>query len=445
MSRIDWVRCLWPLSRLAKADYPRVQKYCLAGMAGSYTDFHIDFGGTSVWYHLLRGAKRFLLIAPTTANLLTYQAWTASHHQDEVFLGDLLPGQVFTFDLLPGQTLCLPSGWIHAVYTPADCIVFGGNFLHSYSILRQLQSHAIELATKIDIDYRFPHFVIIHWYFLTELLMVAKEIHCPKGEEEEQEGGGAGSKVSQEDDDGNITQQIAHHLCRPAVLRQLPLLVKACEGWLADAAPAELRVMVSAAAQCLRTPEEVLVEWWELLEQLSARLGQGLPEAVQSVKELQKMDVFQETLVNTALPAFADDLAALLNAVPVPQSAALAANAPTAAKARRGVKGAQMTKLLAHEDIHFTSSEGEEGAEEEAVEDMWADDDSDDSFRRDKVKSKAKGDRKAALTPASAAKPVVGQKRKAAAVAGSGGAVSKTKGLSVRESIMKKCSSKGRR
>lgn len=24
---------------------------------GSYTDFHIDFGGTSVWYHILRGKK----------------------------------------------------------------------------------------------------------------------------------------------------------------------------------------------------------------------------------------------------------------------------------------------------------------------------------------------------------------------------------------------------
>lgn len=24
---------------------------------GCYTDFHIDFGGTSVWYHILRGSK----------------------------------------------------------------------------------------------------------------------------------------------------------------------------------------------------------------------------------------------------------------------------------------------------------------------------------------------------------------------------------------------------
>lgn len=44
----------WPFQRRARgADYPRVQKYVLAGMGGSYTDFHVDFGGTSVWYDSL--------------------------------------------------------------------------------------------------------------------------------------------------------------------------------------------------------------------------------------------------------------------------------------------------------------------------------------------------------------------------------------------------------
>lgn len=36
---------------------PQVQYYCLMSQAGSYTDFHVDFGGTSVWYHILKGEK----------------------------------------------------------------------------------------------------------------------------------------------------------------------------------------------------------------------------------------------------------------------------------------------------------------------------------------------------------------------------------------------------
>jgi hypothetical protein len=33
---------------------PYVEHYCLMGMEGSYTDFHIDFGGSSVWYHVFK-------------------------------------------------------------------------------------------------------------------------------------------------------------------------------------------------------------------------------------------------------------------------------------------------------------------------------------------------------------------------------------------------------
>lgn len=108
VNRIDWVRSIWPTERLSRQDYPRVQKYCLAGMAGSYTDFHIDFGGTSVWYHILRGAKRFYLIPPTAKNLRTYEQWTMTPDQCSVFLGDLLPGQCSVLDLSIDETLLLP-------------------------------------------------------------------------------------------------------------------------------------------------------------------------------------------------------------------------------------------------------------------------------------------------------------------------------------------------
>lgn len=42
---------------LTHMKYPKVQKYCLMSVKNCYTDFHIDFGGTSVWYHILKGSK----------------------------------------------------------------------------------------------------------------------------------------------------------------------------------------------------------------------------------------------------------------------------------------------------------------------------------------------------------------------------------------------------
>ena len=38
-----------------------------------------------------------------------------------------------------GETVFLPSGWIHAVMTPRDSLVFGGNFLHRLCMPMQLR------------------------------------------------------------------------------------------------------------------------------------------------------------------------------------------------------------------------------------------------------------------------------------------------------------------
>ena len=33
---------------------PMVEKYCLMSVKDSYTDFHVDYEGTSVWYHIVK-------------------------------------------------------------------------------------------------------------------------------------------------------------------------------------------------------------------------------------------------------------------------------------------------------------------------------------------------------------------------------------------------------
>lgn len=61
--KMSWVENYWPDDSYFPK--PFVQKYCLMGVKDSYTDFHIDFGGTSVWYHVL---------------------WVSSHHERLFFL-----------------------------------------------------------------------------------------------------------------------------------------------------------------------------------------------------------------------------------------------------------------------------------------------------------------------------------------------------------------------
>uniref|UniRef100_A0A671MPW5 [histone H3]-dimethyl-L-lysine(36) demethylase n=1 Tax=Sinocyclocheilus anshuiensis TaxID=1608454 RepID=A0A671MPW5_9TELE len=176
---IDWVDNMWPrhlkesqrdsTNAIIDMQYPKVQKYCLMSVEGCFTDFHIDFGGTSVWYHILRGRKVFWLIPPTPQNLELYENWVLSGKQGDIFLGDKAT-MCQRIELKQGYTFMIPSGWIHAVYTPMDTLVFGGNFLHSFNIPMQLYIYNIEDRTRVPTKFRYPFYFEMCWYVLERYL-----------------------------------------------------------------------------------------------------------------------------------------------------------------------------------------------------------------------------------------------------------------------------------
>ncbi|CAH1118335.1 unnamed protein product [Phaedon cochleariae] len=182
--QVDWVDCVWPrhlkesqieaTNALDVMKYPKVQKYCLMSVKGCYTDFHVDFGGTSVWYHILKGGKVFWLIPPTEHNLNLYERWVLSGKQSDIFFGDTVE-KCARIVLHEGNTFFIPTGWIHAVYTPEDSLVFGGNFLHSYGIDKQLKIAQVEDATKVPYKFRYPFFTEMLWYVLE------RYVHCLLG------------------------------------------------------------------------------------------------------------------------------------------------------------------------------------------------------------------------------------------------------------------------
>ncbi|KAL7294860.1 hypothetical protein TKK_0011785 [Trichogramma kaykai] len=183
--KLDWVNYAWPRDWPADSELkkPEVQKYCLMGVKDSFTDFHIDFGGTSVWYHVLRGEKIFYLIRPTAANLQLYQQWTCSATQSETFFGDQVDN-CYKCVIKQGQTMLIPTGWIHAVLTPVDSLVFGGNFIHNLNIPMQIQIYDIEKKTKTPAKFQYPGFETIHWFAAKRLLKELKDLNvenkkCP--------------------------------------------------------------------------------------------------------------------------------------------------------------------------------------------------------------------------------------------------------------------------
>ncbi|XP_069693669.1 lysine-specific demethylase 7B-like isoform X2 [Periplaneta americana] len=183
--KLDWVNYVWPNDLPDDTEFrkPEVQKYCLMGVKDSYTDFHVDFGGSSVWYHVLRGQKIFYLIRPTQANLSLYQRWMNSSTQSETFFGDQVD-MCYKCVMNEGETMLIPTGWIHAVLTPVDSLVFGGNFLHSLNINMQLQVYEIEKKIHTPEKFRFPAFETTNWYAARNLAndlreMNNKGLKCP--------------------------------------------------------------------------------------------------------------------------------------------------------------------------------------------------------------------------------------------------------------------------
>uniref|UniRef100_A0A8R1HSK5 JmjC domain-containing protein n=1 Tax=Caenorhabditis japonica TaxID=281687 RepID=A0A8R1HSK5_CAEJA len=178
---ISMVNTLWPDEDdpfysvlLQRNDYlpteqkPKVEQFCLSGMAHSFTDFHIDFGGSSVYYHIFKGQKIFYIAEPTEKNLRAYVEHETSPLSNEWF-GDRIPGAVKRVVINEGETLLIPAGWIHAVYTPVDSLVFGGNFLHLGNIKMQLRVYNLENEIREQINseakFYFPNFEYLHWMF----------------------------------------------------------------------------------------------------------------------------------------------------------------------------------------------------------------------------------------------------------------------------------------
>lgn len=295
-------------------EYPAVQYYCLTSAAGSYTDFHIDFGGSTVWYHVVRGQKIFVASPPTSENLRVYEEWLCHPNQEKIFLPDLIkeracPGthsysssdmlssmpsisnyssvstatthadsaalgdlkdemaffrnslkntlatnNALRFTLNAGETLILPGGWIHAVYTPVDALVFGGNFLHGMDIQMQLTVNAIEARSRVLDQYRFPHFGALQMYaggmYLKRLRELKKYLIKPNKVNSDGDNG-IGSTRMRTEDEGQNKRKIraksvqsrsdSNKAISPQELEELPMLINALEFWWLSCDTNEIR------------------------------------------------------------------------------------------------------------------------------------------------------------------------------------------------------------
>lgn len=196
----DLVRLFW--SREDEVNRPKAELYGLMSPSGCYTDWHVDFGGSSVWYSLVRGKKYFALAPPTEHNLKCFAAWANSCQQEKVNLLVYLKDPVL-YELRAGDTMVIPGGWPHAVYTPCDSVAVGGNFLHPFSLATQLEVWRLEDSIGVPASCRFPRFKQIMWYVARTLGRVGRDRS------------GSGSSEEGDDDDNGRTTPVLKLRLKP--------------------------------------------------------------------------------------------------------------------------------------------------------------------------------------------------------------------------------------
>ncbi|PIA18176.1 Clavaminate synthase-like protein, partial [Coemansia reversa NRRL 1564] len=168
VDEVDLVERYWPAAKRKADKYPRVKTYCLMGVQNAYTDFHVDFSATWVYYHVVWGAKVFYLVPPTASNMRKFESWSRSPEQAVSLFAENVR-QCFEVRVEAGNTLFIPAGWIHAVLTPVDTLAIGGNFLVMQSLNAHIGAYKLEARTGVPQRYRFPFFLKLCRY-MAELL-----------------------------------------------------------------------------------------------------------------------------------------------------------------------------------------------------------------------------------------------------------------------------------
>lgn len=166
--KLSWVDQYWPNVPFK----PLLSKYCFISMENSYTNFHIDIGGASAWYHVIQGEQTFYFIEPTNHNLEKFQEWIKSPNNEMMFFTHT--EKMFKTKVSAGETIFIPNGWIYAILSMQDSITFGGYFLHSMSISTQLTIYDfIQKLNQPELE--FPSYELTNWYAAPNILKLAKE------------------------------------------------------------------------------------------------------------------------------------------------------------------------------------------------------------------------------------------------------------------------------
>lgn len=131
---------------------PSYEKFFIYSMEKSFTNLHVDFGGTFVYYYVMEGTKIFWIAPPTKENLEMYKRLEASGENIWTHEKEFLMSNFERHELHAGDLAFIPTGYLHFVYTPSKSLVFGGNFLNENKLKQHFEITRFEEECNVKAE-----------------------------------------------------------------------------------------------------------------------------------------------------------------------------------------------------------------------------------------------------------------------------------------------------
>lgn len=131
---------------------PSYEKFFIYSMKKSFTNLHVDFGGTFVYYYVMEGSKIFWIAPPTKENLEMYKRLEASGQDIWTHEKEFLMKNFERHELHAGDLAFIPTGYLHFVYTPSKSLVFGGNFLNQNKLKQHFEITRFEEECNVKAE-----------------------------------------------------------------------------------------------------------------------------------------------------------------------------------------------------------------------------------------------------------------------------------------------------
>ena len=138
-------------------------------------DFEIEFSCASVWYHVVKGRKKFFFIKPSKENLAACKD-KMKEGKSDVFFPDAIKDKTYEIVLKKGEILLIPTDYIRAIFTLDQSLMFVGNFLHSLRSELQIQLYRMDEELKTKKQWIFPNFKLTHWLTIPKTLNELEQI-----------------------------------------------------------------------------------------------------------------------------------------------------------------------------------------------------------------------------------------------------------------------------